>query len=136
MSTLVTATRTVYVTKEDTKVFYSPVHPDPDLVKSPQTSKANKALIEKCCSKQAAFEAQQTLKSSECKCISKSNTMGIIRGRGTRSETELLALANERVDDGLDDLKTFIADTPERVYSELISKTWELAEATDLLARQ
>ena len=29
---------------------------------------------------------------------------------------QLLALASERADDGLDDLKTFIADTPEGVY--------------------
>ena len=35
-----------YVTKEDTEVFHSPGHPDLDLARSPQTSKANKALIE------------------------------------------------------------------------------------------
>ena len=62
--------------------------------------------------------------------------MDIIKSWGIQSETELLALANEHADDGLDDLKTFIADTPERVYRELISKTWKLAEAPDLLARQ
>ena len=64
-----------------------------------------------------------TLKSSKRKRISKSNVMDIIKSRGIRSETELLALANERADDGLDDLKTFIADTLEHVYRELISKT-------------
>ena len=67
--------------------------------------------MEKRCSKQAAFEVQQTLKSSKRKRISKSNVMNIIKNRGIRSETELLALANERADDGLDDLKTFIANS-------------------------
>ena len=41
--------------------------------------------------------------------------MDIIKIRGIRSEIELLALANERPDDSLDDLKAFIADTVERV---------------------
>ena len=92
--------------------------------------------MEKRCSKQVAFEVQQTLKSSKCKRINKSNVMGIIKIQGIRSERELLALANERVGDGLDDLKTFIADTPDRVYRKLISKTLKLAEAPDLLTRQ
>ena len=42
--------------------------------------------------------------------------MDIIKSRGIRNETELLALANERADEDLDDLKTFIAETPEHVY--------------------
>ena len=67
--------------------------------------------MEKRCSKQAASEVQHTLKASKRKRISKSNVMNIIKSRGIRSETELLALANECADDGLDDLKTFIADT-------------------------
>ena len=62
--------------------------------------------------------------------------MDIIKRRGILSEAELLALANEHADDVLDDLTTFIADTPERVYRELISKTCKFAEAPDLLARQ
>ena len=61
--------------------------------------------------------------------------MNISKSQGIRSETELLAIANERADDDLDDLKTFIATTSERFYWELISKTWKLAEAPDLLAR-
>ena len=112
-----------YVTKEDTEVFHSPGHPELDSTRSPQTSKANKTLMETRRSKQAASEVQHTLKSSKRKCISKSNVMDIIKSRRIRSETELLALANERADDGLDDLKTFIVDTPEHVYRELISKT-------------
>ena len=84
---------------------------------------------------QAASEVQQTWK-SKCKRISKSNVMNIIKSRRIWSETELLALANECADDGLDDLKMFIAEKLERVYWELIFKTWKLAEAPGLLARQ
>ena len=36
-----------YVTKEDTEVFHSLGHPDLDSKRSPQTSKANKVLMEK-----------------------------------------------------------------------------------------
>ena len=125
-----------YMSKEDTEVFHSPGHPDLDSARSPQTSKTNKALMEKHRSKQATYEVQHTLKSSKRKHISKINVVDIIKIRGIRSETELLALSNKRADDGLDDLMTFIADTPERFYRELISKTWKLAEAPDLLARQ
>ena len=66
----------------------------------------------------------------------KCDMMDIIKSQGIRGETELLALASERADDGLDDLKTFIADTPERFYWQLISQTWKLEEIPDLLARQ
>ena len=76
-----------YVTKEDTEVFHSPGHPDLDSARSPQTSEANKALMEKRRSKQATSEVQHTSKSYKCKRISKSNVMDIIKSRGIRSET-------------------------------------------------
>ena len=104
------------MTNEDTEVFHSPGHPDLDSARLSQKSKANKALTGKRRSKQVASEVQHTSKSSKRKRTSKSNVMDIIKSRGMRSETELLALANEGADDGLDDLKTFIADTPERAY--------------------
>ena len=49
---------------------------------------------------------------------------------------QLLVLANERADDGLGDLKTYIVDTPQRFYREPISKTCKLEEAPGILARQ
>ena len=68
--------------KEDTEVFHSPGHPDLDSARSPQTTKANKVLMQKRCSKQAAFEVQQTLKSSKRKRIGKINVIDIIKSRG------------------------------------------------------
>ena len=49
-----------YVTKEDTQVFHSSAHPDLDSARSPQTSKANKALMEKRRSKLDASEVQHS----------------------------------------------------------------------------
>ena len=121
------------MTKEGTEVFHSPGHPDPDSARSPQNSKANKVLMEKRRSNQAASEAQHTLKSSKCKRISKSNVMDIIKSQGIWSETDLLALTNDCADYSMDNLKTFIADTPEHVYLEVIAKTWKSAEAPDPL---
>ena len=48
------------MTKENTEVFHSPGHPDFDLVISLQISKANKPLMEKRCSKQAANKLKQS----------------------------------------------------------------------------
>ena len=67
--------------------------------------------MEKRRSKEAAFEVQQTLKSSKRKHISKSNVMDIIKSQEIRSETELLVLANERADDSLDDLNFYCRNT-------------------------
>ena len=46
--------------------------------------------------------------------------MAIIKSRGIRSETELLALANERADEDLDDLKTLIAEN-QSMFTENLS---------------
>ena len=82
------------MTKEGTEVFHSPGHSDIDSARSTQTSKANKVFMEKRRSKEAAFEVQQTFKSSKHKRFSKGNVMDTIKSRAIRSETELLAFAN------------------------------------------
>ena len=109
--------------------MHSTSHPDLDLAKSRQISTANEVFMKKYRSKQAEFQVQQALKSSKRKRVSKSNVLDIIKSCGIRGETGILAFAYKRVDDPLGDLKTFIADTLERVYWELISKTWKLGEA-------
>ena len=113
-----------YVTKED-----NPGHPDLDLTSSPQTSKQIRSCWKNVIQNKMLLQHKR-------KRIRKSIMMDIIKRQGIRRETELLSLANERADDGLYDLKTFIADRPERVYQELISKTWKLTEVPDLLACQ
>lgn len=50
--------------------------------------------MEKHRSKQTANEIKETLKSSKCKRLSKSNVMKIIESWGRQSEIELLPLAN------------------------------------------
>jgi len=62
--------------------------------------------------------------------------MDVIKYRNIKNETELLALAAEQAEDGDSDLKTFVANTPERIYRELISKTWKLENAPRELHRQ
>ena len=47
------------MTKEDIEAFYSLGHPDLNSGISPQTSKANKALMEERYSKQAAIEVNE-----------------------------------------------------------------------------
>ena len=59
--------------------------------------------------------------------------MDIIKSQGIWSETDLLALTNDRAGYSMDDLKNFIADANEHVYLEIIAKTWKLAKAPDPL---
>ena len=47
----------------------------------------------------------------------------------------ICSLALIQSEEGLNDLKVFIANNPERVYRELISKTWKLEQAQEKYTR-
>ena len=47
----------------------------------------------------------------------------------------MLSLASVQSKEGLNDLKVFIINSPERVYREVISKTWKLEQAHDKIKR-
>ena len=61
--------------------------------------------------------------------------MEIIKSKNFKNETDLLSLATIQSEEGLNDLKVFIANNPERVYRELISKTWKLEQAQNKIKR-
>ena len=55
--------------------------------------------------------------------------MEIIKSKSIKNETDLLSLASIESTEGLNDIKVFTANNPERVYRELTSKTWNLKQA-------
>lgn len=126
-----------YVLKDDPEPFHSPGHPNLDLTTSPKTSKANKSRLEnrRTSSIIASGEIGES-SNSKRKRLSKADVMDIIHDRNIKGETEFLALAAELAEDGQSDLKIFVANTPERIYRELISKTWKLVDAPKELHRQ
>lgn len=132
-----------YITKEDNCVLHSKDHPDLDLNRSPRTSQANKSLIKKrrskCTTKSAACSsgANNTNKAKEkVRRLSKGDVMQVIQNKNIQTDTELLALAACQAEEGLYELKHFIANTPESVYRELISKTWKFVTAKEVLKQQ
>ena len=116
-----------YVMKEDHEPYHSPGHPNMDVTVSPQTSKASKSRV----NKNRDHPSNLSCTSVKRRRLSKVDVMTIIQQRNIQTETDLLALASEQAEDGLDELKAFIAETPERVYSELISKTWKMSKAIE-----
>ena len=56
--------------------------------------------------------------------------MEIIKSKNIKNETDLLSLALIQSEEGLNDLKVFIANNP-----ELISKTWKLEQAKNKIKR-
>ena len=70
-----------------------------------------------------------TTKQNKPKRLSKIDVMKIIKSKNIKNETDLLSLATIQSEERLNDSKVFIANNPERVYKELISKTWKLERA-------
>ena len=62
--------------------------------------------------------------------------MDIIRDKSIKNETELLVLAAAQAENGLMSLKKIVANTPQKVYSELITKTLAMAEAEQVVQRK
>ena len=123
-----------YVCKSDKNVLLSPGHPDLNLTVSPKTSRASKAVQKR----RRSSTAEKTTSGSpkKIKRLSKSEVMDVIKDKLIRDETQLLALANTQAKDGLMSLKNFIANTPQRAYCELISKTWAMSEAEQVIQRK
>lgn len=62
--------------------------------------------------------------------------MDIIRDKSIKNETELLASAAAQAENGLISLKKIVANTSQKVYSELIAKTLAMAEAEQVVQQK
>ena len=103
--------------------------------KSPPTSKANRKSMAKRRAKEMSGSSSKGDVAKVHK-LSKLEVMDLIVSHNIRDEDSLLALAVKQAKEGLMELKKFIADTPERVYNEIISKTWKMQQAEEKMARK
>ena len=61
--------------------------------------------------------------------------MEIIKSKNIKTETDFLSLFPFNLKRELTKLKVFIANNPDRVYREMISKTWKLEQAQNKIKR-
>ena len=113
------------VRKSDKNVLLSPGHPDFDLTVSPRTNRRRSSTNEK-----------STEPPQKTKRYSKAEVMSIIRDKSIKNETELLASAAAQAENGLMSLKKIVANTSQKVYSELIAKTLAMAEAEQVVQQK
>lgn len=117
----------IYVCKSDRDVVHSDPHPDLSNVTQFRTARASGARRRR--AGQGNDVQRKAVK------LTNLNVMQIIRGKGIKDDTALLALAQSNFDQGATQLMEFIANTPERKYKELITKTWKAAGAQDEILR-
>ena len=115
----------IYVCKSDREVLHSDPHPDLDNVVQYRTANAS-----------AANRRRASGKDAPKKKLTNLNVMMMIRSKGIKDETSLLALAEENFEQGHTALMEYIANTPERKYKELIGKVWKIAGSRAALQRQ
>eukprot|EP00112_Aurelia_sp_Birch-Aquarium-sp1_P019281 Seg4738.2 transcript_id=Seg4738.2/GoldUCD/mRNA.D3Y31 product="hypothetical protein" protein_id=Seg4738.2/GoldUCD/D3Y31 len=125
-----------YLKKYDKDIVLSEAHPDLDLSKSPKTSKMTQAWMQKRPAKRAkSSDKVSTPSSSKQRRLSKMEVMDVVKEKGIKSDMQLFVLAQIQANKGMNELKSFITNTPERVYKELIAKTWKLVSAPAALKR-
>ena len=115
----------IYVCKSDRDVLHSDPHPDLDNVVQYRTANAS-----------AANRRGRNARNEGAKKLTNLKVMMIIRSKGIKDETALLALAEDNFEEGHTALMEFLANTPERKYKELISKVWKIAGSRAELQRQ
>ena len=114
----------IYVCKSDRNPEHSVPHPDLSNVVQYRTANASSARRG---GPNGMKKAQK---------LTKLNVMQIIRAKGIRNETGLLALAEENFAQGHTALMEFVANTPQKRYNELICKVWKVVESKQELQRQ
>ena len=119
-----------YICKSDRNVLLSPDHPDLELTVSPRTSHDSKEVQRW---RRSSTNEKSTEPPQKTKRYSKVEAMDIIKDKSIKNEDELLALAATQTENGQMSLKNFVANTPQKVYRDLIAKTWAMAEAEQVV---
>ena len=115
------------------QIQISPGHPDLGLTVSPRTSRASKEVERR---RRSSTNEKSTEPPQKTKRYSKAEVMDIIKDKSIKNETELLALAATQAENGLMFSKNFVANTPQKVYRELIAKTGAMTEAEQVVQRK
>lgn len=114
----------IYVCKCDRDVLHSNPHPDLDNVTQFRTAAASAATR----------AGGRNGRREKAKKLTNMNVMQIIRVKGIKDDTQLLALAQDNFDEGHTSLMEFISNTSEKKYRELITKVWKAKDAKKQVA--
>ena len=115
-----------YTTKEDSEYFESPSHPDLANSRSPQTSQASQAKVDK----------NGSVTTSSRKRKNRLSIYQVSQIAGIKSRLELLVLASRQKKEEKEDLAEFIANRGNKVVDEAIKVGWEMEEAEEKLKRK
>ena len=114
----------IYVCKTDRNVLHSNPHPDLSNVTQFRTAAASVS------NRRRGRNAKQKKEK-----LTNLNVMQIVRAKGIKDDTSLLALAEENFEQGHTALMEFVANSTEKKYKELIAKVWKIADARGTLQR-
>jgi len=129
-----------YVNKEDEMVFRSTGHPNLDEAGSPRTKRCHETYRKRR-SEDKSQGNTNTVSNQETaikrqKKLSNMEVADFIVEHEIKSETELLAVANEQRDEGKKDLAEFALSRSSKNLTELINQTWKMKKAPSTLLRQ
>ena len=129
-----------YINKYDDKVYHSTGHPDLHEIGSPKTKRCQQLYRKRRGDKMNEPTEENT---AECSTSSKrkrklSNleVADFTVEKGIKSETELLAIANEQKEEGKKDLADFVLSRTSKCLNDLIQQTWKMKGASSTLERE
>jgi len=138
-----------YVTKQDKNVYHSKNHPNLKNVKSPASKKGTianrRASLQRVAEKTNASSCTTTTSlntttplppKAKRQRLSRYDVSEFLLTNGIHGETELMAVANQRKQEGQTDLAEFILNNNSKTINEIIENTWKMQNAGNILTRQ
>ena len=127
-----------YISKYDENIFHSTGHPNLDEVGSPRTENCQKAYRKRRSTRERGDENGQGSSTStkKLKRLSNLDVSDFIMKYKIKSETALLAVANEQRQEGKKDLANYVLSRNTKSLSDVIKQTWKMKEASSDLKWQ
>ncbi len=126
-----------YIRKEDDMVYHSTGHPNLDEVGSPRTKRCQEFYRKRRWDKTSEGNScHGSTSAKRMKKLSNLEVSDFIVEKQIKSETELLAIANEQREEGKKDLADFVLSRNSKSLNDLIKQTWKMKEASSTLQRE
>ncbi len=124
-----------YISKSDDMVFHSTGHPNLDEIGSPRTKRCQQTYRKRRCEKKSSnvADTEAATTSKRRKKLSNLEVAEFIVEHEIKSETELLAVANEQSEEGKKDLADFVLSRNSKGLHDLIEQTWKMKTASATL---
>lgn len=133
----VAAYRYVCKEKDQTEVLHSPNHTNMESIGSPRTKKAMHVSSSSSARRKHSTEDNgQQREFVKRKRLSNSDVAEFMVSNNIRKESELMAVALQRSQNGEKDLHAFILNKTPKALAELIQTTWKVQEAPATVERE